>query len=185
MSRQLDIFGGVPAEISPPAPAAPPPTYIHAGADVSACGRYRWTLTRRWSATGWTLVWIMLNPSTADGREDDPTVRRCVGFARREGAGAIAVVNLFAWRATDPRELLAFDERRAIGDRNDDEIRAAVGRDLPVVAAWGAHPAAARRAERVIELVGRPVLCLGTTKDGAPRHPLYVRGDQPLVEFRP
>ncbi|HEV2256526.1 MAG TPA: DUF1643 domain-containing protein, partial [Streptosporangiaceae bacterium] len=144
---------------------------------------YRYLLTRRWDVLRPVMGFIMLNPSTADAFRPDPTITRCAGFADREGCGGIDVVNLFALRATDPRKLAGHPD--PAGPANDDFLadlaRLAEG---PVVAAWGAHAAAGARARAVAELFARlgvPLRCLGTTKAGAPRHPLYVRGDAPLT----
>ena len=125
----------------------------------------------------------MLNPSTADADQDDPTIRRCIGFARREGCGGIAVVNLFAWRATDPDELPILDDEKVGPDNAFYVANIAAGRR--VVIAWGAHfaahPFATLRMLELLYRVSAGVYCLGLTKDGKPRHPLYVRGDAPLV----
>ena len=154
-------------------------------AEISECGRYRYTLTRTWDASLPVLVFCMLNPSTADASQDDPTIRRCMGFARREGCGGIAVVNLFAWRATDPDELPVVDADKSGPDNSQHIAAIALGRR--VVVAWGAHHSA--HPHIVLPFIKRlrasaaSVHCLGTTKSGAPRHPLYVRGDAPLVKF--
>jgi hypothetical protein len=128
----------------------------------------------------------MLNPSTADAETDDPTIRRCMSFARREGAGGIIVVNLFGLRATDPHELsLAVDP---FGPENEEAIRAVVQQaaytTMPVVCAWGASVirCADTLALRDLKAWGS-LCCLGKTKHGHPKHPLYVRGEQPLVAF--
>lgn len=147
---------------------------------LSGCGRYRYLLTRRW-ADDPAVTFVMLNPSTADATTDDPTIRRCIGFAKSWGYGSLNVVNLFAFRATDPRDLLAATD--PVGPRND----AFLHDYLPVsVAAWGAHKLAVARARQVMQaFAGRPLLwCLGVTKDGHPRHPLYVRADAPLIPWR-
>jgi hypothetical protein len=148
------------------------------GADMSTArfsldGTYRYELTRRWTS-GSFVTWIMLNPSTADASTDDPTIRRCSGFARLWGFGAMAVVNLFALRATDPRELKASDD--PVGPQNDDAIHDAVVKSRLTVAAWGAHGSLHDRAAEVVELVAelRPLYCLGQTRYGHPRHPLYL-----------
>lgn len=146
---------------------------------------YRYALWRVWGPHT-CLRFVMLNPSTADATLDDPTIRRCVGFARREGYDGLVVLNLYAYRATDPRALLACAD--AVGPLNNlhltTHLAAAALAGEPVVAAWGAnaHP---RRAREVLDLTEHRVdwRCLGTTKDGHPRHPLYVKGDQPLVPF--
>lgn len=153
------------------------------GAVVSPNGRYRYRLTRRWRAVGPhdTCLWVMLNPSTADAERDDPTIRRCVGFARRWGYGAIEVVNLFAVRATDPSELPAW--RDPIGPDNDVYIAAAAERAARIVAAWGAHEydgMVSARAVAVTRLLRRHcapvvrIVALGLAASGAPRHPLRV-----------
>ena len=144
---------------------------------ISPCRRFRYTLTREWDDDKPSVTFIMLNPSTADADQDDPTIRRCIGFAKSWGYGSLTVVNLFAWRATDPRQLVTMDR---IGPDNDDWIRrmcATHGTQL-VVCAWGIHGALFDRGESV-----RGVLCfrdvhhLGLTKGGHPRHPLYLKGD--------
>lgn len=152
------------------------------GAEISDCGRFRYALTREWGA-GPTALFIMLNPSTADASLDDPTIRRCIGFAKREGCGGLRVENLYAFRATEPDEMFRH-EHTAIG-ATDSYIRAAaLAVDGPVIAAWGADRRAADRAEQVLRMltmIGIDPVCLGVTKSGAPRHPLYVKGDAPLV----
>ena len=124
------------------------------------------------------MVFVMLNPSTADAAHDDPTIRKCIGFAKRFGYGAIEVVNLFAYRATDPDDL-----KRAnypIGPDNDAHIRAVCRHVTQVVAAWGANvsgPIPLHRAQEVKrlldELYVQPV-ALATTKTGQPSHPLML-----------
>jgi hypothetical protein len=153
---------------------------------ISDCGKYRYQLFRIWSPKKPLVVFIMLNPSTADASQDDPTIRRCIGFAQAWGYGGIAVVNLFAWRATDPQELLLANG--AIGPQNDYFLQQAFVDAGAVVAAWGAQPVAAARAAGVqllAQQVGARLLCLGTTKEGHPRHPLYVAKGTPLVTYRP
>jgi hypothetical protein len=151
------------------------------GAVLSACGTYRYQLHRTWDASAPTLAWVMLNPSTADAEVDDPTIRRCIGFARRWHFGGIIVANLFALRATDPRELRAHGD--PVGPDNDRTL-AEVARDAEaLVCAWGANTYAAARARVVRVMIGdamrwpRVPLCLGVTKGNSPRHPLYVPGD--------
>ena len=116
----------------------------------------------------------MLNPSTADARRDDPTIRRCMGFARLWGYSVLEVRNLFAWRATDPRELLTAPDPTG-GPRGDRELQAVAKADL-VIAAWGARVPFARDREALALLGGCDLKCLGRTRNGQPRHPLYVRG---------
>ncbi len=130
----------------------------------------------------------MLNPSTADAEVDDPTIRRCISFAKREGFGGITVLNLFAYRATSPDDMMAVAD--PIGPECSIYIEAvmasAAEMGLPVLAAWGANGDFLGRAEMVCLSAkghGARLVCLGTTKLGHPRHPLYVRGDQPFVDF--
>jgi len=146
-------------------------------ADLSADGVYRYALTRQWAREKPTVAFIMLNPSTADGLVDDPTIRRCLGFAHDWGFGTLRVVNLFALRATDPRELSIHAD--PIGVENARHVCRAVIESMQVVCAWGAHPMAAKSAigpliRRVAQEQGISLTCLGTTASGAPRHPLYL-----------
>lgn len=163
------------------------------GADFSHCGRYRYLLWRRWG-TGPVVVFCMHNPSTADASQDDPTIRRCVGFARDWGFGALRVVNLYAYRATHPRELDqlgadAITEPIAPGQdlHNDIAILAAAASADRIVAAWGARPGPSpTRAGLVHELLAvtrKPLVALGLTAGGEPRHPLYVRADSTPIPF--
>lgn len=167
------------------APRVPLDDGIERHAVVSDCGRYRYLLRRTWGDIGRTMVFAMLNPSTADGIEDDATVRRCVGFAKREGCGSMVVVNLFAWRSTDPAALATVAD--PVGPENDARIESAVQRASIVVAAWGGGVPKAHRArvEHVLVMLRQhaDVYCLGKTKDGAPSHPLYLKVDAPLVLF--
>jgi hypothetical protein len=115
----------------------------------------------------------MLNPSTADAERDDPTIRRCIGFSRAWGFGSAEIVNLFALRATDPGTLRLHAD--PIGPGTDDHVRSAAARVEVVIAAWGAFDFAAARAEQVLSLLpGKRLHCLGRTRSGAPRHPLYL-----------
>lgn len=153
-------------------------------AEISKCQRYRYWLRRDWDSSKPTLTWIMLNPSTADASTDDATIRKCMKFARTWGNGGIVVVNLFAYRATDPAELRKADD--PIGPENDGVISRLVGLSLigDTVAAWGVHGAMNGRDRRVMGILRyvKP-RCLGVTKDRHPRHPLYVADATPLVDF--
>ncbi|TMC73897.1 MAG: DUF1643 domain-containing protein [Chloroflexi bacterium] len=147
------------------------------GATFSADRRYRYRLWRRWDRTRPIVAFVMLNPSTADARHDDPTIRRCLGFARRWGYGGIEVVNLFAYRATDPRALRTV--RDPVGRANRGHIQSALRRATLVIVAWGARADGSLLAELA------EARCLGLTRAGQPRHPLYLRGDVRPVPFRP
>lgn len=150
----------------------------------SSCGRYRYLLERRWS-DGPGLAWVMLNPSTATERANDPTIERCERRSRMLGYGALSVVNLFAWRATRPADLARAEA--PVGPGNDAEILAAVLGANAVLCGWGAHGGLHGRGAEVRALLsgaGRPLLHLGLTAAGAPRHPLYVayaRAPEPWV----
>jgi hypothetical protein len=159
---------------------------MHKGAHFSPDRLYRYALWRDWSS--WsnmrTLVVIGLNPSTADENDDDPTIRRCIGFAKREQCGRLVMLNLFALRATDPRVMKAHPE--PIGPDNDAVIRHWTRDEYDwssiVVAAWGVHGAHMDRA-MAARLLTPQLYCFGVTKDGHPRHPLYLRADTPLVRY--
>lgn len=162
---------------------------VHRSAVISDDGLYRYRLDRWWGpesegAGSTRLPFIMLNPSTADANMDDPTIRRCMGFARREGFDGITVVNLGAGRATNPDDWTAMEDPE--GPENLAYLYDVAEMAGHIVAAWGAHPHAVNLGAfvlRVLRDAAIPVLCLGTTKSGAPRHPLYVKGDQPLITF--
>jgi hypothetical protein len=146
-------------------------------------GAYRYGLLRGWAEGRGIALWIMLNPSTADDKVDDPTIRRCIGFSRAWGCAGLVVVNLFALRSTDPKALSA--ARDPCGPDNDAWIRwwASVCPRF-VVAAWGSLGGLRGRDEEVLALFeGVEVSCLGVTKAGNPRHPLYVKGSTPLRPY--
>lgn len=145
------------------------------GADVSDCGTYRYRLWRSWGV-GPRAVWCMLNPSTADALDDDPTIRRCVDFAKVWGFYGIEVVNLFAYRATDPRELARVSN--PIGPRNFDALDL-ITRARSVVCAWGDGVLRLPRERYAAQIEtlreeAAELVCLGTTSRGQPRHPLYL-----------
>jgi hypothetical protein len=141
-------------------------------ATFSPCRSYRYTLVRE-LGTGPTLQVIGLNPSTADELVDDPTIRRCVGFARSWGFGRLVMTNLFAFGATDPGQLRAVADPGGAGERSD-QVEVARLAEV-ILAAWGCHGAWLDRAEAVGHLLGhRQLLCLGETSNGQPRHLLYV-----------
>lgn len=156
-----------------------------ASAVFSADRIYRYQLTRTWDDRP-PMVFVMLNPSTASAAQDDATIRRCVTFARREDAGGIAVVNLFAYRATSPAALRGTPD--PVGPLNDAFIRGACPPGRAVIAAWGAHGALAGRAATVTGMLaaaGVPLHSLGVTGQGHPRHPLYVPAAAPLEPYQP
>lgn len=156
---------------------------------ISECGRYRYTLRRTWEHDKARVLFVMLNPSTADASIDDATIRSCIRLSTELGYGGFEVVNLFAFRATDPEELQTHQGCSMIGsgNENDEAILRSVARCDLVICAWGAHPAALRRAEHVYGVLRRDrpaVFCFGKTKSGAPKHPLYIKTGTPLEVYR-
>lgn len=161
------------------------------GADLSPDGVYRYTLTRVWNVALPLAMFVMLNPSTATATESDPTIRRCISFAKREGCGGIIVINLYALRSTDPKNLASHTD--PVGPENAKYVQAALARNPAVViAAWGAHPYAKQQAHAMatglaaqLDQQGMRLKCLGVTKEGHPRHPLYLGKNTPLTTYRP
>jgi hypothetical protein len=155
--------------------------FLERDAVISECGRYRYLLRRTWDHGKPRVLYVMLNPSTADAETDDATIRSCIRLARGSGYGGFEVVNLFALRATDPTELTRVAD--PVGPKNDYSIEAALLRcDMPICA-WGAHPMAGNRSCSVIGTLRqhRPaIFCFGKTKAGAPKHPLYIKSGTPL-----
>lgn len=154
---------------------------------ISSCGQYRYMLSREGDLTAQRgpVVFIMLNPSTADATLDDPTIRRCRGFAQTWGCNGIKVLNLYALRSTDPNGLWAHED--PVGPENDNWLTRIALSAEEVVCAWGgnAQPSRVREVAAMLASAGIRLKCLGTTKAGAPRHPLYVRGDQSLLDWGP
>jgi len=156
---------------------------VISSAIISPCQTYRYSLTREWDS-GSCVLWIMLNPSTADASLDDPTIRRCIGFTKSYGYGSLEVVNLFAFRATDPKDMAAAKARGVdvIGPDNDKHITEAASRASLVIAAWGADKLAPLRSVFIRKLVAPHELrALGKSKGGAPKHPLYLPSNSELV----
>lgn len=152
------------------------------GAEISLCRTYRYALWRTWQRQGHSnqVMFIGLNPSTADENEDDPTIRRCIRFAKDWGYSGLIMTNAFAFRATKPKTMLtALDP---IGCRNDDALRRYTAKAELIVAAWGNHCPSEREKE-VCSVINREIMCLGKTKAGKPRHPLYLRSDAALETF--
>ena len=164
--------------------------YLKATATISDCGLYRYDLVRQWSAEGVGIVFVMLNPSTADGNVDDPTIRRCVSFADLWGFGRLTVVNLFALRSSDPKRLR--ESVDPIGPENDAWITRHVSdpSNSMIIAAWGVEAVRYKRSRlaqrppavlRLLRQAGR-VHHLGLAS-GMPRHPLYLPGDVKPIAY--
>jgi hypothetical protein len=181
--------------------------YTDKGAVMSSCGKYRYLLWREWRGVApkenwrWlgakdgaghelgepkACLFVMLNPSTADADQDDPTIRRCVSFAKRFGFDRLEVVNLFAYRATDPKEILAMTgPGDPIGYRNQELIEKCAAEAGLVICAWGAHGSHIDHDQTVLGWLGEgEKFCLGRTKDGHPKHPLYLPHDASLEPIR-
>jgi hypothetical protein len=159
---------------------------MQSGAVISECGKYRYSLTREWDTTGTRVLFIMLNPSTADASLDDPTIRRCIGFSRSYGFGSLEVVNLFAYRATDPKDMATAKANGVdiIGPENDRHITEAAGRASVIIAAWGADKLAPTRSVLIRRLVApKGLSALGKSKGGAPKHPLYLPANAELIPW--
>jgi len=153
----------------------------------SADRRHRYTLMHRPDplfSEGRLLMWVGLNPSTADERQLDPTLTRILGYSLREGYAGFIMTNLFAWRATDPKDMKAASD--PIGSDNDHWLLECARRCRKVVAAWGSHGSFRNRDAQVCELLRDfEVVCLARNADGAPGHPLYLKKTAPFAPFAP
>lgn len=163
-------------------------------ATISACGRYRYSLSRIISPSSRVVNFIMLNPSTADAQNDDPTIRRCIGFAKTWGFGKLIVTNLFAIRATDPKSMLAADD--PVGPENAVHVKRAAELAFNiyaeafnephglVVCAWGNHGAYMDQDLTTLGWIGhyKPV-ALRVSKDGHPAHPLYLPKNSAPIRY--
>lgn len=145
------------------------------GAEFSDDGEYRYRLWRTWDVERPTLAFLMLNPSTADETTDDPTVRRCIGYAKDWGFGTLVVGNLFALRSTDPENL--YDHPDPVGPENDAHLEEICDEAEKVIAAWGHHGGLDDRGAEVTRTLDADLFALDTTKDGHPVHPLYQPKD--------
>jgi len=154
---------------------------------ISECGKYRYSLERD---TGplWPekdpIIFIMLNPSTADHIDNDPTITRCIGFANKWFRSALIVGNLYAFRATNPKELWKASD--PVGPENDFHLSEMMKRTKDIVCAWG-NNAKSKRVYEFLDIAhnaGARLWCLSITKQGQPQHPLFVKADTGLIEFR-
>ncbi len=152
-----------------------PDIFTVGDATFSECGAYRYRLSRIWNPALPLCTFIMLNPSTAGALADDTTITRCIGFSMEFGCGGLIVVNLFAFRATNPKDM--FGVADPIGPGNDAAIADAAKTDGPVICAWGANGWHMGRDQQVLALLearGTRPMSLKVTKDGFPGHPLYL-----------
>ena len=153
---------------------------VERGAYLSKDRVYRYSLWRYWGAQS-PAMFIGLNPSTADETQDDPTIRRCMNFAKSWGCGGIVMTNLFAFRATDPKLLKAATD--PIGPENDEILDDVAAECEFRIACWGVHGTHLCRDIAVAGMM-RPLKCFGTTKDGHPKHPLYLPKTSKLLSLR-
>lgn len=155
---------------------------VQRSAVFSPCGQYRYRLTVRWAA-GPLLGWLMLNPSAADQYQDDPTLRRVRQFTAEAGYGGCTVANLFAYISPYPSALFAAPD--PYGPDYQAHMQAILAACPEVVCGWGAKgaPGLTDEVRALLHPHSNKLRCLGTTKGGAPRHPLYVKGGTPLVAY--
>lgn len=158
---------------------------METGAELSDDGMYRYLLWRRWDTGLPCAVFIMLNPSTADASADDPTIRRCIGFAKSWGFGGIRVVNLYPFRATKPEDLWRAPFPR--GQGNIGHIERSIDTLGIAIAAWGAHgrEAQVQEVKTLFYDLGITLYALKLTAGGAPGHPLYIKGNTVPVVYEP
>jgi len=153
---------------------------------ISSCDNFRYTLERIWDDEKPYVNFIGLNPSTADAYEDDPTIRRCISFAKDWKYGGLVMTNLFSYRATHPEDMMKLDHD-AIGERNNGYIKSCANNAGLVIASWGIHGGHLERDERVLNMLASISVqpyCLGVTKGGFPRHPLYIKSDTIPMLFK-
>ena len=153
---------------------------VNKNAIFSDCRKYRYALSRTWNGKKKTILFIGLNPSTADEKIDDPTIRRCINYAQNWGYGSLLMVNLFAYRATMPSELK--NAINPIGNDNDLHILELSKKADLTVAAWGNEGFLLNRDKVVKKLIPN-LMCLKINKSGQPAHPLYQKKDLKLIKY--
>ena len=155
-------------------------SFINKTANFSTCRKYRYSLSRIWDKQKKFVLFIGLNPSTADEEVDDPTIRRCSGYAQKWGYGGFIMVNLFAYRTTLPSNLKKV--KYPVGRDNDKYIVKLSEKADITIAAWGNNGNLYRRDKQVMSLVPN-LMCLRVNKSGQPAHPLYLNKDLKLTKF--
>ena len=153
---------------------------VNKNATFSDCRKYRYALSRTWNGKKKTILFIGLNPSTADEKIDDPTIRRCINYAQNWGYGSLLMVNLFAYRATMPSELK--NVKNPIGNDNDLHIIELSKKADIAVAAWGNEGNLLNRDKEVKKILPN-LMCLKINKSGQPSHPLYQKKDLKLIKY--
>ena len=153
---------------------------VNKNATFSDCRKYRYALSRTWDSKKKTVLFIGLNPSTADENIDDPTIRRCINYAQNWGYGSLLMVNLFAYRATIPTELK--NVKNPIGNDNDLHITELLKKADLAVATWGNEGSLLNRDKDVKKIIPN-LMCLKINKSGQPAHPLYQKKDLKLIKY--
>jgi hypothetical protein len=161
---QIEMFGG-----------------IDKTATLSPDRKYRYALWRTWDKSKPYVMFIGLNPSTANETEDDPTIRRCINFARDWGFGGLCMANLFAFRATKPEDMKKSPD--PVGPENNKFLVSLSGCAGKVIAAWGNHGDFVGRERQVKSLIAKQIHCLGKNSNGSPKHPLYLKKDTELILY--
>lgn len=155
---------------------------MNKSAIISTCEAYRYTLKRVWDETLPMLGFIMLNPSTADSEINDPTISRCIQIAKHNGFGSICVTNLYAYRSTDPYQMLKLGLQEAQGHDNEQHIVNIINSADKIIVAWGSHGSLGTLQVREC-LQNVTVYCLKINKNGSPKHPLYCRVDSQFQKW--
>ena len=153
---------------------------------ISDCEKYRYQLIRQWDDNKNLALFIGLNPSIADDEIDDPTIRRCIGFAKRERFGGFIMANLFAYRATSPCDMKSAEQ--PVGELNEYWLEQSISSCKVVIVCWGGNDSHLNRHIEVNELLKKhanntPILCFGKTKAGQPKHPLYLASNTELINY--
>ncbi len=153
---------------------------MQSSALFSECRTYRYALWRIWDESLDSVLFIGLNPSTADESNNDPTISRCINFAKAWGYGGLCMANLFAYRATEPRIMMLTDN--PIGPENDQILFDLASKAHVVVAAWGNHGSFKGRSVQISRWI-QNLRCLGVNKSGEPAHPLYLKSSSELISL--
>ena len=157
------------------------PRFEGSNAVFSNCRKYRYALWRRWDPENPLVLFIGLNPSTADEVKNDPTIRRCIGFAKDWGYGGVMIANIFAFRSTSPERMK--NHKEPVGKENDWWIIQLAESAEMVIAAWGNHGTFLNRYQQVQNNLNH-MKCMGLTSQNQPRHPLYLRRDTKPQDFQ-
>ncbi len=153
---------------------------MESSAEFSTCRKYRYSLNRVWDTTAPKVLFIGLNPSKADEKTNDPTIRRCIQFAKDWNFGGFCMINLFAYCTHDPKELMkAIDP---VGPENDTILQKHISNSETIILIWGNLGRFLKRNEAVLKLIKNP-LCLKINKNGTPAHPLYLKSNLRPVPF--